>query len=436
MGKEGGGGIVCRRERRIESEKSWFFNVFSTKFSSFSHSLRFGFTLVELLVVIAIIGVLIALLLPAVQAAREAARRMQCSNHLKQQGIAIHNFHDTYGGIVPSGMQNQHRTSGFGLLYPFMEQTAIYEILSTQPYYGKINAAGHSVGDGPWPGFFVSNYWWLGLTQEEKRGFASVTPMLCPTRRSGVQMNDYGGPDDSANREASAQNTNQNGNNWNGAGPLGDYAFVFATSRDVLPDNWWFMVAYSAFDKYQMGPFRFANWSAPNPPNTKISWTPKDTFARCTDGLSNQFFIGEKHIPLNRLGKCPNIANYTSATAAQMRNSGDCSYLQTHWVKTIWNGRALVVYAASDSASSAGVVSKNDYVIPLSRPRDFSEDNVPSVNVWANSGLIWMGFGGWHPGICQFVLGDGSVRSASVTSSERVLRAMALVSDGDSVDFH
>lgn len=95
---------------------------------------RRGFTLVELLVVIAIIGVLIALLLPAVQQAREAARRMQCTNHLKQLGLAIHNYHDTYGKLpynaVPqlgSVGDRQRGPSWFVRMLPFMEQNAAYD---------------------------------------------------------------------------------------------------------------------------------------------------------------------------------------------------------------------------------------------------------------------------------------------------------------------
>jgi prepilin-type N-terminal cleavage/methylation domain-containing protein/prepilin-type processing-associated H-X9-DG protein len=87
-----------------------------------------GFTLVELLVVIAIIGVLIALLLPAVQAAREAARRMQCSNHLKQYGIAAHNYHDTHNSLPPLAIWGLYGSDAYGwilALLPFMEQQGI-----------------------------------------------------------------------------------------------------------------------------------------------------------------------------------------------------------------------------------------------------------------------------------------------------------------------
>jgi len=119
------------------------------------HSLmRRGFTLVELLVVIAIIGVLVALLLPAVQQAREAARRMSCSNNMKQLGLALHNYHDTFnalparqGGAVWSGdagQNNPHpRLSAFVALLPFIEASPRYEQIQNgrfHAWHGNLNS--------------------------------------------------------------------------------------------------------------------------------------------------------------------------------------------------------------------------------------------------------------------------------------------------------
>lgn len=114
------------------------------------HPRRRGFTLVELLVVIAIIGVLIALLLPAVQQAREAARRMQCTNHQKQIGLALHNYHDTYGKLPHNAIpqtgsvgDRQRGPSWLTRLLPYVEQGAAYDQM--------VFSGDWSMQDGPSP---------------------------------------------------------------------------------------------------------------------------------------------------------------------------------------------------------------------------------------------------------------------------------------------
>src|SRR6516225_2474409 len=104
---------------------------------------RWSFTLVELLVVIAIIGVLIALLLPAIQRTREAANRVKCQNHLKQLGLACHAYHDDHN-ILPPGGDGMTDTGGSMLVYtlPYMEQEPLYRAIRNYPTISAARQAG------------------------------------------------------------------------------------------------------------------------------------------------------------------------------------------------------------------------------------------------------------------------------------------------------
>ncbi|MHC2066108.1 DUF1559 family PulG-like putative transporter [Bremerella sp. T1] len=160
-----------------------------------------GFTLVELLVVIAIIGVLIALLLPAVQQAREAARRMQCTNNLKQIALAGHNFHDTYGGF-PSGIPDSVPTHignpefGWGVhLFPFMDLNNQYEAMGVGKYklYEVIDALGDMPGSTPIPSY-----------PNQFQGFVAATSSListwnCPSSNNEITTTFSGGSFTDAN---------------------------------------------------------------------------------------------------------------------------------------------------------------------------------------------------------------------------------------------
>ena len=367
-----------------------------------------AFTLVELLVVIAIIGILIALLLPAVQAAREAARRMQCTNNLKQTGLAIHNFHDARKGIVPLtiGSNNDQwaRVSFFVLLYPFTEQNNLYEVFASNTWGGSVGTGSSGItGDvGGFTGA-APGWWTQAKTQfpDFPRMIASTGTYRCPTRRGGSM---------SYHDAVTAEDF---------PGPLGDYATPILQTGS---EYWHNCYRPGTTGDYQncRGPLRVAvhNGTSEGAKN----FTPRDDFAYWRDGTSNQFVLGEKHIPNNRLGISK---NGTVATARPY--IADCTYI----VGARWGlaGCARNILSQAPQLASPGNKEyEADAMQPINGPTGGSDTWRTSSGNALNGGYD---FGSAHPGVCNFLIGDGSVQSVSNTTPKRdVLAYLVQVDDG------
>ncbi|MGL6195557.1 MAG: DUF1559 domain-containing protein [Thermoguttaceae bacterium] len=360
-------------------------------------SISFGFTLVELLVVIAIIGILIALLLPAVQAAREAARRMQCSNNLKQIGLAVHNFHDAHNGLPPSSI-GWCRPPVHYMLAPFIEQQPVYDFITR--FSGKFR---NQLWTYRWNnGYSAGGVTYAKPTSQEMESLC-LQYMACPSRgrkTTLVSEANYGwDPNDGA------------------SGPTGDIVMVMSVGPDAgNPDSYSRKDFTAEFwgewynpDRmvYQRGPFRLANKpglvsggdNGAHDNDSYSSWTPRDTFAWMSDGTSNQLMFGEKFINSQDMGKC------------QRDVSWDCGNLipGNNWREP---------HAARPATTEDG---------PLTNAKNIVWDNGVSKNP------NYYAFGSSHTSVVNFVKGDGSVSSISVTAAPLVVCRLSDCRDGVSV---
>ena len=320
-----------------------------------------GFTLVELLVVIAIIAILVVMLLPAVQAAREAARRIQCTNNLKQIGLAIHSFHDHHRKLPPT-RQICHHGTWANALWPFIE-------------FDDANDA--------WDDELPYHYQLLESLD------VHVPIYFCPSRREPGMLSSEGDEDVHGNSGAAHLD-----------GGLADYAVCFGDGRcgpfcnsiGHLDTHWDYPHQFVPGAFAHAGPY--VEHLFPNIPSSReVCGGNASTFLflfeqnvlpfgfkDVRDGLAKTIFIGEKHVP---------ITGFTQG------RRGDSS---------AYNADNLEVNSRI-AGPGYGLVSNPNW------------DDFPD---WYN-----LRFGSAHPGICQFVFGDGHVRSLNVDTSEVVLGILA-----------
>jgi prepilin-type N-terminal cleavage/methylation domain-containing protein len=377
----------------IEFPNCGHFSLLHPHFSLERQSMRYrvrssGFTLVELLVVIAIIGVLIALLLPAVQAAREAARRSQCQNNLKQLGLAVQNFHDVNQKMPPADLGCRLANWAI-LILPYMEETALFNKFDLKKETGSINfnqflIKGNPAATPPTEAAFVPGY-------------------SCPTRRSGPTL---------ARVEARAGCTTR-------SGTTGDYAIVSIhrnqINTSVTPNisnnnpglaDWQetgrVNDLFGAIVRAEIPGGYAAGWSTTHPvgviggngddsPDIDVingRYRSRTSMADMLDGTSKTAIIGEKHV--------------FQGAAFRGGDDGDGPIM---WYSQGWGEK----YAVRNGAIS---LAKGP------------QDNIGGVAQATRR------FGSWHSGVCLFLFGDGSVQSVSTETDPTALMRMSHRADG------
>jgi prepilin-type N-terminal cleavage/methylation domain-containing protein/prepilin-type processing-associated H-X9-DG protein len=336
--------------------------------SSSPRRVRLGFTLIELLVVIAIIGVLIGLLLPAVQKVREAASRMSCTNNLKQMGLAAHNFHDTYGFLPPETIAPDNQLTGVDgyatwatLLLPYLEQGNQYNLWNIQfTYFSQIPAA----------------------VQGQPKVF------LCPSRPPAVPSTD------TLNGKAQP-------------GALSDYASCHGNiagqgTTTAFETNAQGAIVVSGTWTYGTGVAPAGSPLAGSTLQIVTNWKGQVTLPGITDGTSNTLMFGEKFIRLTSLrGKNEDRSVFDGNLNCYRRIAG-------------YNGLGVkypIPAPAPANATLWPLVSTNGSAIVT--------PNTPNGC-----------FGGPHPGVCVFVFCDGSVKPVSNNVDLYTLTYLAARADG------
>jgi hypothetical protein len=270
-------------------------------------------------------------------------------------------------------------------------------------------------------------FWDAKLDDSQRDGIASFTGYHCPSRRgSPPTVPSVGGISGAEN------------------GPLTDYAAVIHFQHPGGSPGGGFSTSWYRYYRTGLGsdqgdntdgsigyngPMRVANIELLSAANTGVSseknvaktWKPRDTFAYWSDGTSNQLVVGEKHIPKRNIGHC----------GADKKTPYDCNYYSVRTDDGEGGNRTFAVARPLQSANSTRADGAGFRPIPIAPdPAYYNDWKKPDGTTTSDSIIRLFAFGSSHSGVCNFVLGDGSVRGVSATTSVDVLANLAAVNDG------